>query len=549
MTKQAGSPCQFILLLAGLVLLCCGPRARAQVQEEINIIKSYKPELTKAVKLDVQPQDPELNLREPELTYTPEPVYRELTPARTQLPGVSLGQQQLDPLRSSHLKIGGGNYANFLTEATYNTKRNDNQVLSAYARHNSGRGPVDKSDFSEQVLRLRGKQLFDRATLTAKPFLKRNRFHRYGYASGLDPDQRNIQQNYLRYGLMAGLHNDRTDTSTVDYQVNATGRSIQTPATTAGRETDIELGGHVKEYLSGNAARIDAQYRLLDYRNGRGAYTRNVVKFGGRYILNSANYGKAELGFRTASIADSTDEPFRFYPYVRVSYPLMTDTLTLFGGIKGNLKPNSYHGLTSENPFLGGNANLRNTNRQFDIFAGAKGHWGEEFKYLTRFSYRNVEDMALYINDQRQQRQFRVVYDSAITTVFQVHTELDYQPVEQFEVGLALNFRNFNMGALAEPWHRPKLDYQLTGRYHFGDKIRLRAALHGFGQREVLENGSAKTLNAILDINTGIDYRFSKTFTAFFNFRNLLGTQYQYWNQYPVRGFHVTGGLKLNLFE
>jgi hypothetical protein len=80
-------------------------------------------------------------------------------------------------------------------------------------------------------------------------------------------------------------------------------------------------------------------------------------------------------------------------------------------------------------------------------------------------------------------------------------------------------------------------------------KIRLRAALHGFGQREVLENGSAKTLNAILDINTGIDYRFSKTFTAFFNFRNLLGTQYQYWNQYPVRGFHVTGGLKLNLFE
>ena len=74
----------------GLALLITLP-VSAQVDEEINVVKSYKPELTEAVKIDAQPNDPELSLKTPELKYQAEPVFLNLKPDKSPLPGVSLG--------------------------------------------------------------------------------------------------------------------------------------------------------------------------------------------------------------------------------------------------------------------------------------------------------------------------------------------------------------------------------------------------------------------------------------------------------------------------
>ncbi len=537
----------------GLTLFLYGP-ALGQVDEEINIVKSYKPDLTKAVKIDAQPNEPELSLKTPKLKYQTEPVFINLKPDKSPLPGVSLGKQELEPLRYNHIKLGGGNFANLLAEATYNTKRNKSQSLTAFARHHSGRGPVENANFSEQILRLKGKQLYDNATLTVKPFLKRNRIHRYGYQSDSSFSESNVRQDYLRYGIQAALHNKRSDSGATSYQANVDLENLQTPDQVG--ETDLQLGGHLMENINDNAARIDAEYRFLDYRSGNGSFQRNVIKFGGRYIFRNLNKGKIELGFRTASVVDTTENTFHFYPNIKFTYQLIPDTLTFFGGIKGELKPNTYGQLTNQNPYLRQGVNLRNTNEQFNLFAGVKGHLGNKLDYLMRLAFLNVEDMPLYVNSRRFQRRFQLRYDTAISTVLRLHTELSFQPVNHFQVGLKLGFRNFNMGQELEPWHRPTLDYQVNARYNFGKKVRLRASIQGYGQRKALiydnaggNSFSSTNLDAILDINTGVDYRFSKTFTAFFNFRNLLGTEYKYWNQYPVRGFHVTGGLKVNLFE
>ena len=541
------------LLLLLTMLLCF--TAQSQVDEEISIVKAYKPELTKAVKMDAQPREPKLSLETPDLKYQAEPVFYNLKPDKSPLPGVSLGQQELRPLRYSHFKLGGGNFANFFGEATYNTKRSKDQSLAAFARHHSGRGPVENSEFSEQALRLKGKKLFDHATLTANPFFQRNRIHRYGYLSDTSFSQSQVQQDYIRYGLKAAIANDRGDSGSLNYKAKVNFQDLRTGSDVG--ESDLMVDGHVVEPINKNAARIDARYRFLDYRTERGSFQRNVIKFGGRYVFRNLEKGSIAVGFKTASVVDTNDNTFKFYPNVRVQYPLIPDTLTLFGGITGNLQPNTYGGLTRENPYLRPDVALLNTNEQFNMFAGVKGRIGDKVDYLARLAYLNIENMPLYVNSQLAQQRFRMQYDTAIATVFRLKTEFRYQPVNHFQVGLKLRFQNFNMGREAEPWHKPSLDYRITGRYNFGKKIRLRASIQGYGQRSALtydtdtdaDATGKKTLDAIFDLNTGVDYRFSKTITAFFNFRNLLGTEYQYWNQYPVRGFHVTGGLKMNLFQ
>ncbi|PSR03772.1 MAG: hypothetical protein BRD49_06365, partial [Bacteroidetes bacterium SW_10_40_5] len=144
---------------------------------------------------------------------------------------------------------------------------------------------------------------------------------------------------------------------------------------------------------------------------------------------------------------------------------------------------------------------------------------------------------------------FKIQYDSAVTAIVKIHGELDYQVHEHFKVSLAANYRKFTLASSKEPWHRPNFDFKTSAFYKIGDKIRFHTDIMGYSQRKALDGmGEAKDLDGIIDLNFGIDYSFSNAFTAYFNFNNILAQEYEYWNNYPRQGFHVMGGVKLNLF-
>lgn len=546
---QAISKIQFMLLLGALSIVPLD--LGAQVNEEMKIVTPYKPKLTEANKIDIQPLNKSIQVDKPELTYSNEAAYMALQPSKNQLPAVSLGEQRLDPLRNTFLKAGLGNYSNILGEFNYNTLRNESQALSAYAKHNSGNGPVSNSDFSEQIVNIGAKHLYDNSTLEGELYFKNNIYHAYGYNQDrFDPDQDSLKARYTRYGFETSFDNERGDTGNIRYWINAGAHNLGTNQNTG--ETDLFASGKVRQHFQSNAAEFKAKYRYLDYRSGDNAYGRSIFKVNGHYILNH-DIGQAKIGFRTASVSDTGQSPFHFYPYLKLSIPILEDGLTAFGGIQGDLDVNTYQDFVNENPYARSNLPLKNTNNQFEIFAGLKGNIQQKASYNARLTYKNVENLPFYVNDSTVTRRFGIRYNDGVAAIFGIKGEFRYTINDKWHAYAEGEFRNFNLTEAESPWHIPTLTYKIGGEYKIQDKVRLHANIFGFNQRDYLAyddkgDPEAKELDGVLDLNAGINYRFSKAFSAFFNFKNILGNEYQYWNQYPVRGFHVNGGIKVNLY-
>ncbi len=537
------------LLLTGL--LVSSITAQAQVEEEIDVVSEYKPKLTEARKLNVRPTNPDINFDKPELSYKNKPAYLPIAPSKKRLPAVSLGQQELDPLRNSFFKGGYGNYANVFAELNYNTLRDKNKAFSAYAKHHSGNGPVNNSDFSEQVLDLSAKKLYDNSSLSGEVYFKNNIVHNYGYnRDSSDFQAEDLRTRYTKYGLNASFDNERGDTGNIQYWLDVGAHNLSTSQNSA--ETDLFAKGKIKENINENAAIFDAKYRYLDYRLGNNGYSRSIFKINGHYQLNH-EIGQAKIGFRSATVSDTSQSPFYFYPFIRVNLPLISNQLSAFGGIKGNLDVNTYQDFINENPYVKRNLPLQNTNKQLEIFAGVKGNFQQDAQYNAKIAYKNVENLPFFVNDSTLNREFDIRYNNGVAAIFELSTSFRYQISERWNASLMGKYRNFNLTEKESPWHIPALEYEVESQYKIGDKITIRASLFGFNQRDFLSysmDGSPQTeqLDGILDLNAGIDYRFSKAFTAYFEFNNILGNEYQYWNNYPVRGFHLTGGLKLNLY-
>jgi len=51
------------------------------------------------------------------------------------------------------------------------------------------------------------------------------------------------------------------------------------------------------------------------------------------------------------------------------------------------------------------------------------------------------------------------------------------------------------------------------------------------------------TLKGYVDLNLGLEYRYTKILSGFVRLNNILGTRYQAWNQYPGMGFNVLFGF------
>lgn len=536
-------------LLSGLM----GNPVKGQVQEEIDVVKPYQPKLSDAIKMDLRPGREEIKFQKPDLTYDNEGHYLPMEPVKEQLPAVSLGKRELDPLKNTFLKAGYGNYSNAFAEFNYNNLRSEDQMLSAYVKHHSGNGPVENSNFGEQIVNLGGKQYFDQKTLSAEAYFKNNIYHYYGYDhsnEGPDLGEDSIRQRYTGYGASVTFDNERSDTNSINYNLKAEWDGLLTRRDA--RENRLHLKGKLKEHLQQNAAVFGADYQLLDYNMDGEKYQRNIMKINAHYQLNH-ELGQAEIGFNSATASDSSSSNFHFYPYLNVEIPIMPNKITAFGGLKGDLQANTYRDFVEENPFTQTQVSLQNTNEKLEIYAGVKGHINEKFSYTGRLTYKNTENLPLYVNNPSRPRHFSILYDTATTTIFQLHGEIKYDLNDKLDLFLETNFRRFTMASREQPWHRPTLDYSISADYNIGQKISLSADLFGFNQRKARvfnENReiNSKELAPILDINLGINYRFSKAFTAFFNFNNILSQEYEYWNNYPTRGFHLMGGIKLNLY-
>ena len=97
---------------------------------------------------------------------------------------------------------------------------------------------------------------------------------------------------------------------------------------------------------------------------------------------------------------------------------------------------------------------------------------------------------------------------------------------------------------IVEAWHRP------TFKTDFTSKFKIAKRLHGNityfllnGIKAEDNAGQIKTLDIIHDLNIGLNLLLTERAGIFVDVMNVLGSNYQIYNNYPVKGFQVIGGL------
>ena len=146
------------------------------------------------------------------------------------------------------------------------------------------------------------------------------------------------------------------------------------------------------------------------------------------------------------------------------------------------------------------------------------------------------------------QNQFTVVYDDV--TLGHLLGEIIIRPNDSWKVMLKGNYYNYiTMVREEHPWNKPQFDGSLELRYSMQDKIILDAGLNIIGSRyyQYIVSDVDATLPANLDVNLGLEYRYSKLLSLWIRFNNLAASPYYLYNNYPSYRIRVMVGFNYAL--
>lgn len=504
--------------------------------------KTFKPILSESIKIQSNPN--------PEIPETKVPVFAYDVPEKRMdgqptlytIKPLSLGTSLLPKLKNNYTKLGYGNYNAPLFETYLNTTRNKNLQAGLFVKHLSF-NPSGDRQFSNNTVYGFGKRFLGTGILSADAMYYRNVVNLYGYeSSGANSD---IKQRFQTIEGKVAFQNILKDTSKLSYKLDggfynfADNRDVS--------ENDFKLYGTFGKRIGGNPIDVKAGVNITNLKFGSTEYSRVFVDLNPRYKLNMDQLF-INLGFNSTFFNDSTGTTFYFFPVAEAGLNLIKNSLTTYVGITGNLQRNTYRSIANENPFVR-SAGFRNTVNSFELYGGLKGIISPQTSFLINLSLANVQNLLFYVGDSANLNSQKVIYDTKNSSVFNFKTELNHEFGEKFTFGFVMNYYSYSI-SIPSPYSRPTFTTQLNMGYNMADKFIWKASVYTMNKRESgVETSSGikpVTLDGLVDINLGLDYRYTKNISLFVNLNNLTNNQYQRWTNLPVYGFNVMGGLTVS---
>jgi hypothetical protein len=159
--------------------------------------------------------------------------------------------------------------------------------------------------------------------------------------------------------------------------------------------------------------------------------------------------------------------------------------------------------------------------------------------------------MPLFVSNfdfSKGYNRFQVIYDAGRSRVSGFNGELDYKASDDVDVFGRVEFKDYQMATVAQPWNLPKFKLTAGTVLHVSDKVDIKATLLIRGSAldpnpEITGSTIPTTISSFADLSGGIEYKASKRFYVFVNVNNLLNGTNQTWLYYPDYGFNIFGGV------
>ena len=469
---------------------------------------------------------------------------------------LKLRQEELPKMYGNYLSAGIGNYASFFLEGSITTKRDKNKFLGAHiATRNFGKGPVDEKNSagSNTQIQVFGKSMGSVITLKGDASYENRGTYFYGYNSVAEINRDIIRQTYGILSINGGVENTRTGDFNYSLRGGYSYLSDHYHATEG--ETSLAFKSTFK-LAEKSSFILNADYFLINRKDSLiNSPVRHLLRVRPYYQFSPVEKLLMTGGVNLALQNDQYDgsKDFHAYPHVKAQYTA-SPSMEFYGMVTGDIDKVNLHTLSSENLWIKSNIPIYHTNRALEFQAGLKGKLGRRVAVGAGVSISSLKNYYYYLNVRDNfysggnpvgvVDKFNIEYDKNTQRV-NPFAEVSYAYAETFTLGVRGDYFSYDTDLLLDAWHRPTYRVSINSRYNLFEKISIDASFIAQGGMKAFEptNNEVVTLKEALDLNLKGRYFFSKQFSAFLQFNNVLSSNYPLFLSYPVRGFQVLGGV------
>lgn len=442
-----------------------------------------------------------------------------------------------------YVKAGFGNYTSPLINARFNIASSKNKALGLSLEHESfGGGEKDgeNSASAYSSVGISGALLFDKTRLSSQINYSRSKNYFYGYADVLEVNRDTIEHTYNFLDADVTLEDiNATDDLSYDAKIRVRSASDNFDAS----ETTISIIGNVG---IGNKLFLEGLVDLSNYKDVQDV-SRNHFRFKGYYRMDGLDDLIVDAGimFSAQNDENSVTSPSQVFPYLNANYKV-SPTLSLVAKVDAGYRFNTYYQLAQENFYLGANVPVQNTEIKFRGLLGIEGKPADQWRFGANASLMSVENLLQLNNDFGvDSARFTSIYNPQSTTVLSIAVSSGFILNKNHSLQFEGKVTNYSSDTQEEVYHLPGLEFSLSGQHQVMDPVTLKWNFKFVGGLNAFNTlaGSAVELDAIPELNLGLDYQISDKAGAFMSINNLLNSKFERYLNYRERGLQIRAGL------
>ncbi len=506
--------------------------------EDVDVVSTYNPVLADAVKESFDAQIPVSTTKPEKLDYNISVEFYQIPYQPVKVKPIRLPEEKPAELENVFVKVGFGTQFTPLAEAYINSDRNEKYNYGFFGKYISSNGALEHQNYSD--LRTGGNAKFyfdDKYALPLNAYFSRNSLYYYGYdhddTSFNDAD---LKQIFNNYGFDLGFHNIGDNPLNMDFGMKVGFSGI----------SDINKYNEINPFLTAfgekklennSIAGAEVSYEYYAYKGA----TENINSLVG--VKPYYKIIKDEWSLN-AGIETKVDKSSNAYilPDAVFSYDLVGDKLVFVAGWQAHLQKNNFANIVAENPFV--NDTLLFVNSTIDEkFAGLRGSTNGNFAFSIKGYQKIAKDLPFYFNDSSDLKRFYINYSDA--TLWGGNIEISYFNSDKFRFTGSLNAFSFSeIKEFEKPYHRPTLEWTLSGMYRFNKKLNMNIDIFGVGKTyALLPEDVEEQIDGAIDFNLAATYSYSKYFNIFVNVNNMASFKYQRYYNYPSYGVQAMAGI------
>ena len=542
------NPLNKIIFILPLCFLFIQSKAQDTTRRQtIEITSSYKPSLRNMVKINLYASPITADTSRPRLAYSvpAENLFFSYQPVSLK----PLALQTDTTLKlgdRNQLKIGYGNLSTPYISGAFSFGDGKRNLGNVYGDYISSRGKIQNQDFSEINIKGTGSIFSAKNETYAGVAFAQHEYYQYGYNHAIDTfSKADIRRSYQDFSANVGYRNIANNDLGINYdphlEVHEFSRENKASETTLILNLPAE-----KRFSDAVSIKVAALGNFDKYqlKGSNTSITNNLFQLAPELVYYSDRFtfhGGITPSWNNNSIA--------VLPNIYAEAQLQQRVLMIQAGWVGRYISNSFRTLSGENPYMQDPTFLNNT-KEIQYYGGIKATVGKHFSFNAKAAVISYSDMPLFVNDTSSGKSFVLVNASKLTNL-QIHGDMNFISQDKFTLTGALDLNSYTgIHDQAKAWGLFPLKVTGSFRWNAFQQVLLKADVVAFSGAKALikDPGNAtktieKNMKGGTDLSAGAEFKLNKKFSVWLDFDNLLNSQYERWNNYPVYGFQVIGGI------